>query len=394
MGGLIGLRAAQGSVTGATISVTQGIVADVYAPAERGSATGWYFVPLLLGPIIAPVLGGFLVLAFDWRAVFIFCAALAAPALALMLALPETQHWHFLRRREAVARAETAAAAAAGRPPPPPLSHIAEEGAGEVLRPTWNSPLVSILYLVDLTIAPYTSLFACLFGLLFSSLTSLPLVLESTGLSAGAAGACFLPIGAAMLVGSIVGGRLSDNAGAAAPGVPGARLVPSLVGASTAVCGSLIFGYCAASVSAGGGGGALAGLLIGHALIGAGHALFNPGFFAFISTVKQSAAAGVSGAAMAASFAAAGVSVSASVPVATALGIGALFSIFAAVIVAALSWAACDLRGRWVLLKAVPAAEVPLPDNVVSAKPDDALAKAATAPPIVDAAAGAGKLVN
>ena len=323
MRALVILRALQGAVTGATISCTQGSIADAFAPAGRGTAMGLFFVPLLVGPIVAPVLGGAVTAALDWRAVFMFCVALAAPMLAAVAALPETSHWAVAARRA------------------PGAAPILEPCA----RPPWRSPLHTVAYLLEPALAPYSALMAILFGLLFVSLTTLPLVLARAGLSVSEVGASFLPVGVCMLVGSVAGGVLSDRAGAAAPGVASARLLPSLWGALAAPAGALIFGWSASLVGDGGGGrGALAGVLVGHCLIGLAHAVFNPGFFAFISTVKQDAAAGVSGAVMAASFAAAGAAVSIAVPVTERLGEGALFSIVAGVVAASLAVAALCLR--------------------------------------------------
>ena len=338
MRALVVLRALQGAVTGATISCTQGSIADAYAPAERGTAMGFFFVPLLVGPIVAPVLGGAVTAAMDWRAVFVFCVALAAPMLAAVVALPETHHWIVAARR-----------ASAGGAVAPILEPCA--------RPPWRSPLHTLGYLLEPALAPYSALMAILFGLLFMSLTTLPLVMARAGLSVSEVGASFLPVGVCMLVGSVAGGVLSDRAGAAAPGVAGARLLPSLWGALLAPLGAVIFGWSATLVGEGRGGGrgALAGVLVGHCLIGGAHALFNPGFFAFISTVKQDAAAGVSGAVMAASFAAAGVAVSAAVPITEHLGEGWLFTIMGGVVAAALVVAALWLRR---VTRAFSAAEV------------------------------------
>ena len=45
--GLVGLRAMQGAFVGSTIVVTMATVADGFAPAERSTAIGLYFAPLL-----------------------------------------------------------------------------------------------------------------------------------------------------------------------------------------------------------------------------------------------------------------------------------------------------------------------------------------------------------
>jgi MFS family permease len=87
------LRAVQGSVTGSCIAITQGMVADVFAPSERGEALGLHFVPLLLGLIISPVIGGGLADRVNWRGVSMLLVGLSVPMLLLVFLTPETQHW-------------------------------------------------------------------------------------------------------------------------------------------------------------------------------------------------------------------------------------------------------------------------------------------------------------
>lgn len=64
---LIAERAIQGFVVGTTIVSAQVIIADVFPPAERGAAMGRVLGPMLLGPIIAPLIGGILSQEFTWR---------------------------------------------------------------------------------------------------------------------------------------------------------------------------------------------------------------------------------------------------------------------------------------------------------------------------------------
>ena len=89
-------------------------------------------------------------------------------------------------------------------------------------------------------------------------------------------------------------------------------------------------------------------VLLGHALVGAGQALFMPGLMAYLSAVKQSAAGAIAAANMAVMFCAAGAMISAAVPMQIALGYGGLFGVLGGAHVLAITWAATDavLRGR------------------------------------------------
>ena len=157
--------------------------------------------------------------------------------------------------------------------------------------------------------------------------------------STAVVGALVLPVGACMMCASLLGGRASDAAAAAAPEQPLQRLPPALAAAAAIVPGCLLFGW-------GFGGGSLPAALAGHCLVGVGQAAYGPGFFSYLSQVKQAEAAGAAAAALALSFASAGVCISAGPPATAALGVGGWFSILAAVNVAALAWALADVRGR------------------------------------------------
>jgi MFS family permease len=324
MGVLVALRALQGCVTGSTVAITQGIVADVFPPAERGEAMGIYFVPLLVGPIISPVIGGLVSSALDWRGIFILMAALSLPLLLLvLLCIPETQHFFVARvRRE--------------RGEQPPL--LEEAGGALGAPPAWEPPWRPLYYLFDARLAPFFLLAATTFGALFSSLTLLPSLVVSAGFDfpPSIVGALYLPIGCAMMAASVLGGKASDAAGAVDPSTPSRRLQPSLAGAAFMLPGCLVFGWSFSRAS-------LPAALFGHTLIGIGQAAYGPGFFAFLSQTKQKEAAGAAAACMALSFAAAGVCISAGPPALVQLGVGGWFSLLCGVNAFALGWALWDL---------------------------------------------------
>ena len=88
---LIALRFAQGFGGCAGIVMSRAIVRDTHTGAE--SARALAFVTLVQGvvPMTAPSLGGFLVVWFDWHAIFAFLALAGAAMLAAIAALlPET----------------------------------------------------------------------------------------------------------------------------------------------------------------------------------------------------------------------------------------------------------------------------------------------------------------
>jgi len=84
-------RALQGITAGAGIVVGRAVVRDVFQGAEAQKLMAHVAIMFALAPAIAPIIGGWLQVAFGWRAIFLF---LTLATLALLLAcwrqLPET----------------------------------------------------------------------------------------------------------------------------------------------------------------------------------------------------------------------------------------------------------------------------------------------------------------
>ncbi|KAI5963023.1 uncharacterized protein KGF55_002815 [Candida pseudojiufengensis] len=88
---LIVLRVLQGGSSASVQAVGAGTIADLYAPQERGKAMGWYYLGPLMGPFLAPILGGAVSQAWGWRATQWLLMIFAACNLILMtFLLPET----------------------------------------------------------------------------------------------------------------------------------------------------------------------------------------------------------------------------------------------------------------------------------------------------------------
>ena len=88
---LLVLRCIQASGSSSSIALGIAVAADVATAAERGTYIGWVTSGSLVGPSIAPILGGILAQFLGWRAIFwflvIFVSVLIVP---LVLFFPET----------------------------------------------------------------------------------------------------------------------------------------------------------------------------------------------------------------------------------------------------------------------------------------------------------------
>ncbi|KAF5251068.1 hypothetical protein FANTH_3830 [Fusarium anthophilum] len=72
--GLLVLRCIQSAGAGGLIPLASGVIADIVEPAERGSYMAWATVAPVLGPALAPVLGGILTRYLGWHSIFWFLA--------------------------------------------------------------------------------------------------------------------------------------------------------------------------------------------------------------------------------------------------------------------------------------------------------------------------------
>lgn len=91
IGALLMFRAMQGASAGAGVVALYAITSDCFEGADAHRMIAHGTLTYHVAPVVAPVLGGFLLSAFGWRSVFGVLAALGLVMLALVLRrLPET----------------------------------------------------------------------------------------------------------------------------------------------------------------------------------------------------------------------------------------------------------------------------------------------------------------
>ena len=88
---LVLYRIAQGACGAPLVPLSQAIVVDTYPKRQHGSATAIWGVGVILGPIIAPALGGYLSEAYSWRWVFFMIVPFALVSLVGVLAFIRDQ---------------------------------------------------------------------------------------------------------------------------------------------------------------------------------------------------------------------------------------------------------------------------------------------------------------
>jgi DHA2 family multidrug resistance protein len=82
---IILFRLMQGLAGAALVPLSQGILLDIYSLKERGSAMALFGVSVMVGPVLGPMLGGWLTDNFSWRWVFFINLPIGLLALAGIL---------------------------------------------------------------------------------------------------------------------------------------------------------------------------------------------------------------------------------------------------------------------------------------------------------------------
>ncbi|KAJ1986590.1 hypothetical protein GGI04_006183, partial [Coemansia thaxteri] len=166
-----------------------GTISDIYPRDQRGTALGIYYLGPLLGPALGPIVGGYIGQSAGWRWVFWMLSIWGGVMFLLAtFVLPET-HRRLVSKKHRIQQINI----------PPPLS-LKE-----------NNPLADIALVRYPVVALCMFAFAVLFGAYFGNATAQPLAYEGLyGLSQGVSGICYLPSGVGCIVGSVVGGRVTD----------------------------------------------------------------------------------------------------------------------------------------------------------------------------------------
>lgn len=229
----------------ATIAIGSGTVADVMPRARRGRAVAVWSVGTILGPMVGPILGGYVADVAGWRWMFwILAIVVGAVAVAAYFVLAETYAPVLLERKAARRRRETGN--------PRYRSRLALDltprqlFTRSILRPTKMllcCPIVTVM----------CTYVAILYGTLYLLFSTYSFVFKEVyGFSTTATGLVFLAGGIGTLAGLAYIAHFSDrsvegHAAAGRPAVPEARLplVITVPGALAFPVGLFVYGWSA-----------------------------------------------------------------------------------------------------------------------------------------------------
>ncbi|RAH66742.1 MFS transporter [Aspergillus aculeatinus CBS 121060] len=243
-GSLVAFRCLAGMFGSSPLTNSGGIVADLYTPETRGLAAVCYSGATFLGPVLGPIVGGFLGETRGWRSIEGLLAIYAGVMLVLgLLLVPETVGDVVLRRRAAALTRQTGRfyiTSGDHRNPPGSLAERCRVSMTRPARLLVREPIVMVL-------AAYMSF---IYGTTYLLLAALPIVFQRVrGWSPGVGGLAFLPIAIGMLCGTafmvIINRQYARRCRTSESGrlPPEARLPSGKVGAVLLPVGLFLFAW-------------------------------------------------------------------------------------------------------------------------------------------------------
>lgn len=230
IGALFVLRVFQAFGSSSVIALGTGTVSDISPPKDRGKAIAYFMMGPNMGPILAPIISGLILIRGDyWRWLFGFTSIMSGIALLLVLALlPETlrcivgngdQRWRSAERGSKNTASDHEIGETIQRPKINLFQDIGMQkpvnGSSQFSRLYPKPPKPSLtmywhmIKFLPLTVASLST--ALLFASYYAfSVTFARFLQTDYHLSMLAVGAAYVCPGVAMLLGSQVGGHLSD----------------------------------------------------------------------------------------------------------------------------------------------------------------------------------------
>ncbi|KAI5361770.1 putative major facilitator superfamily, MFS transporter superfamily [Septoria linicola] len=242
-GALIFLRILQAFGSAAVVPMGAGTVADITEPKHRGKVMSHFLLGPQLGPVLGPLIGGALA-ETSWRWIFGFLALLGITLwMIVCLALPET-----LRCRVGNGRLSAEKSWLIWPPQLSTETAPIEEQAAKPPKPTLMGYWRLFKY-PPIGIVSFNT--AILYATYFCIAVDLPRTLEDVyGWNSASVGASYLAVGVALIIGSLVGGRVNDarrryfvKLSPKDEVAPETRLIDQIWGVILCASGTLMYGW-------------------------------------------------------------------------------------------------------------------------------------------------------
>ncbi|CAF1234619.1 unnamed protein product [Rotaria sordida] len=187
-------RTLQGCFISVSVVIGQGTIADIYQSNSRGTPYGVFYAFYFAAGLLGPALGGEICQYYGWRSTFTLVAMIAFVLfISYVLIVPETQHYKVICKYQIQRK-------------------IIVLELDQVSKPTLTNPCLPLSYLIDSTIIPYIVVLTCSYIAVNCSLLLAPTELGEAPyfFQPDIIGILFIPIASAFLIGSVIGGKLSD----------------------------------------------------------------------------------------------------------------------------------------------------------------------------------------
>ncbi|PQE17306.1 hypothetical protein CJF31_00005696 [Rutstroemia sp. NJR-2017a BVV2] len=219
------LRCLQSTGSSGAIALGYGVVADVSTSAERGTYVGIVGAGTMLGPALAPVIGGILTQFLGWRSIFWFLVIVAGLFLVpYALTVSETgrnvvgngsvppQGWNMTVLEWWQYRKEQKSGNGLSRTATAESRRAAQAALASKRKLRWPNPLRTVKIIAEKDVAMVLFYNALLYTAFYDVTASLPeLFQEIYGFNNLEIGLCYLPFGVGCCLASIINGRMLDR---------------------------------------------------------------------------------------------------------------------------------------------------------------------------------------
>jgi len=299
------LRIFQGSSISVTMVVGQGIIADIYPAEQRGWATGIFFIPVLLGVVLGPTVGGILTFYLSWRSTFTFQAILTFVILIIYIfTIPETQQYKVMIKTVD--------------------KKIIERD--EILEPKLYNPFLPLKYLTNLSIIPYILSASTGFASIIINQCLLAIILAEPphNYNEIEIGVSNIPLSIGEIIGCVLGGYFADKGDKLFKNHRlENRLVPGTLCFMLIPIGLYIYGWTFQLTPY------VSIPIISATAVAFGQAVYRPAVYSYLTIKEQQNSAVISSANNSLNFIFAAIGLSISVPLINIINIGPFFTIIA-----------------------------------------------------------------
>ncbi|TGO63769.1 hypothetical protein BOTNAR_0096g00050 [Botryotinia narcissicola] len=197
-GGLLAFRILAGINASSPISVSGGIYADIYKdPVTRGRAMAVFTAGTCVGPLVAPIISGFISPVLGWRWTFWIGLIVAGASWVPLVFLPETYGPVLLLKRAKQLRKET------GDPRIIAPIELEKQDLKQMMTVTLTRPIRMLSF--ELIVLAACTYLALAYGIFYMYFEAYPIIFEGIyGQSSGVSGLMFLPIGGGAILAIIV----------------------------------------------------------------------------------------------------------------------------------------------------------------------------------------------